>query len=230
MIPLRDVNRTRHVPWMLWLIIAACVVVFLHEVILPPLHQERFLYLFGFIPRRLVDPRWAEKVGFPPGASLTILTSMFLHGSFAHLLFNMWTLAVFGDNVEDRMGGIRFLLFYLVCGTAAALTHLAFHPTSTIPTVGASGAIAGVLGAYLLLYPHARIVTFVPIFFIPYFIELPAVVFLAMWFFVQLMSGWASLFMPPTVGGVAWWAHVGGFVCGMLVFPLFLKSDRPWRV
>lgn len=229
MIPLRDVNRTRHFPWMVWVIIIACVLVFLQELMIPPRYQERFFMLLGFVPRRLTDPLWAYQVGFPPGAVTTIFTSMFLHGSFAHLLFNMWTLAVFGDNVEDRMGGLRFLLFYLLCGTAAATTHLVFNPSSTIPTVGASGAIAGVLGAYMFLYPHARIVTFVPVLFIPYFIELPAAVFLFMWFFVQVMSGWASLFMPPNVGGVAWWAHAGGFVCGALIFPAFLRRERRAR-
>ncbi|MCX7626295.1 MAG: rhomboid family intramembrane serine protease [Candidatus Sumerlaeaceae bacterium] len=230
MIPLRDVNRTRHIPWMVWLIIVVCVLVFLQELAIPAKYQEQFFYLLGFVPRRLTDPLWAVQVGFPPGASVTLVTSMFLHGSFAHLLFNMWTLAVFGDNVEDRMGPFRFLVFYLVCGIGAALTHLVFNPTSAIPTVGASGAIAGVLGAYLFLFPHARIITFIPVLFVPYFIELPAATFLVMWFVIQLFSGWTSLFMPPNVGGVAWWAHVGGFVCGALIFPVFLRRDRrPWR-
>jgi membrane associated rhomboid family serine protease len=226
MIPLRDLNRTRHVPWMVWTIISACVVVFLQELTLPAALQERFFYVFGFVPRRLVDPRWAYAVGFPPGAGTSVLTSMFLHGSFAHLLFNMWTLAVFGDNVEDRMGGFRFLVFYLLCGVAAALTHLVVNPDSELPTIGASGAIAGVLGAYLFLYPHARIITFIPVFFIPYFVEVPAAVFLFMWFLIQVLSGWASLFLPENVGGVAWWAHVGGFLFGAATFPLFLRRER----
>ncbi len=226
MIPLRDVNRTRHVPWMVWLLILTCVLAFLQEIALPAPLLERFIYLFGFVPRRLTDPLWAQRAGFPPGGFYTIFTSMFLHGSFAHLLFNMWTLAVFGDNVEDRMGPIRFLLFYLCSGVAAAIAHLVFNPTSTLPTVGASGAIAGVLGAYMFLFPHARVVTFVPILFMPYFIEVPAAFFLAMWFMIQLLSGWTSLFLPPNVGGVAWWAHIGGFLCGALVFPFFLRRDR----
>jgi len=226
MIPLRDVNRTRHFPWMVWLIILVCTAVFFYEVFLPPFFQERFVYLFGFIPRRLVDPHWAERHGFPPGALASIVTSMFLHGSFAHLFLNMWTLAVFGDNVEDRMGAIPFLMFYLLCGIGAALVHLIFNPTSTIPTIGASGAISGVLGAYLFLYPHACIVTFVPVLFIPYFVEVPAAVFLVMWFIIQLFSGWSSLLLPAQIGGVAWWAHVGGFVWGAFTFPFFLRRQR----
>ncbi len=226
MIPLRDVNRTHHIPWMTWVIILICVFAFLHEVALPAPLLERFIYLFGFVPRRLMDPQWALAVGYPPGATATLLTSMFLHGSFAHLLLNMWTLAVFGDNVEDRMGAFRYLIFYLLCGLAAALIHAFFNPSSEIPTVGASGAIAGVLGAYLFLFPRARIITFVPVFFMPYFIEVPAAFFLAMWFMIQVLSGWTSLFLPPNVGGVAWWAHVGGFVAGALLFPAFLRRDR----
>jgi membrane associated rhomboid family serine protease len=216
---------------MVWLIIIVCSLVFFQELLLPPVLLERFVYLLGLVPRRLTDPYWAHRVGFPPGSFSTIFTSMFLHGSFAHLLFNMWTLAVFGDNVEDRMGPLRFLLFYLLCGVAAALTHLVFNPSSTIPTVGASGAIAGVLGAYMFLFPHARVITFVPVVFIPYFIEVPAALFLAFWFIIQLLSGWSSLFMPPNIGGVAWWAHIGGFLCGAFTFPFFLRRDevrRPW--
>jgi membrane associated rhomboid family serine protease len=138
----------------------------------------------------------------------------------------MWTLAVFGDNVEDRMGPFRFLAFYLLCGLAAGFAHFVFNIGSPIPAVGASGAIAGVLGAYLFLFPKARVVTFIPVLFIPYLVELPAVVFLGIWFMVQLFSGWASLGLPAHVGGVAWWAHIGGFVFGALVFRGFLSRRR----
>jgi len=222
MLPLRDINRARSFPVMVWGIILGCVFVFVQQVVMPLRVEMRFVHLFGLVPRRLLDPEWAWQVGYPPGASLSVVTSMFLHGSFAHLLFNMWTLAVFGDNVEDRMGHIRFLVFYLLCGIAAGVTHMLVNPSSTVPTVGASGAIAGVLAAYLFLFPHARIITFVPVLFIPYIVEVPAAIFLGMWFLIQLLSGWASLGLPPNVGGVAWWAHVGGFAFGALTFSAFV--------
>lgn len=226
MIPLRDINRHHHAPVMLWLIIAANVAVFCLQVMLPDRAGEEFAHIFGMVPRRISDPEWAMARGYPPGASLSFFTSMFLHGGLLHLLFNMWTLAVFGDNVEDRMGPVRFLLFYVLCGLAAGLAHFLSAPASRIPTVGASGAISGVLGAYWLMFPRARIITFVPVFFMPYLIEMPAVAFLGLWIFLQVLSGFVSLGGPSDIGGVAWWAHIGGFVFGMLVYPLFLSRRR----
>jgi hypothetical protein len=146
---------------------------------------------------------------------------MFLHGGFLHILGNMWSLHIFGDNVEDRMGSTRFLLFYLLCGWASGAAHLWSNWTSTVPTIGASGAIAGVMGAYLILFPKARIITLIPIFFIPYFIEIPAVVFLGIWFLFQFF--YASLPGPEGGGGIAWWAHIGGFVFGMIAVKLFSR-------
>jgi hypothetical protein len=148
-----------------------------------------------------------------------LFSFMFLHGGFLHILGNMWFLHIFGDNVEDRMGPIRFLLFYLLCGWASGFAHLWANWTSTVPTIGASGAIAGVMGAYLILFPGARIITLIPIFFIPYFIEIPAVVFLGIWFLFQFF--YASLSGPEGGGGIAWWAHIGGFVFGMIAVKLF---------
>jgi membrane associated rhomboid family serine protease len=164
-----------------------------------------------------------------PTAWLTIFTSMFLHGGLFHLLGNMWALYIFGDNVEDRMGPVRFLIFYLLCGAAAALVHVLMNPGSMIPTVGASGAISGVMGAYLVLFPFARVITLVPLFFFPYFFEIPAIFFIGVWFAGQLVSAFmTSALAPPDVGGVAWWAHVGGFVAGMVLVRLFIVR-RPVR-
>src|ERR1700730_6177226 len=143
---------------------------------------------------------------------------------------NMWTLWIFGDNVEDRMGPLRFAIFYLTCGLAAAVTHLVTQPESTVPTVGASGAIAGVLGAYLLLFPTARLVVLFPVLFLPLFFELPAVLYLGAWFLVHLFSGTLALAGPAHVGGIAWWAHVGGFMAGGLLLPLFVWGRRAPRM
>jgi len=150
---------------------------------------------------------------------------MFLHGGWLHLIGNMWFLWIFGDNIEDRLGHLRYLVFYLVCGLGAGLAHTLFNLSSAIPTIGASGAVAGVLGGYLLLYPHARVLTLLPWFFA---LELPAYVVLALWFVIQLFSGTASLgARDASAGGVAWWAHIGGFLLGLALVKLFAqKSPR----
>jgi membrane associated rhomboid family serine protease len=151
------------------------------------------------------------------GNYFTLLSSMFLHGGWMHIIGNMWSLWIFGDNVEDRMGRGGFLLFYLLSGLAAGAVHVVTNPASRVPTVGASGAIAGVMGAYLLLFPHASVVTMVPIFFFLQVVEIPAVFFLGFWFLSQLFSGTLSLAAAgPQAAGVAWWAHIGGFVVGFL--------------
>jgi membrane associated rhomboid family serine protease len=152
---------------------------------------------------------------------------MFLHGGWMHIIGNMWSLWIFGDNVEDRMGRTGFLCFYLLSGLTAGVLHIAFNPSSRIPTVGASGAIAGVMGAYLLLFPHARVLTLVPIFIFIQTIELPAVFFLGFWFLTNLLSGIGSLAAHTGAGGVAWWAHIGGFLVGLLwALPLRRRDAR----
>jgi len=154
---------------------------------------------------------------------------MFLHGGWMHFISNMWSLWLFGDNVEDCMGHLRFLIFYLLCGLAAGFIHFMFNPTAQVPTIGASGAIAGVMGAYFVMFPTARVITLVPIFFLPYFIEIPAVFYLGIWFMMQLFSGMFSLVLPTGAGGIAWWAHVGGFLFGILVLPFFRRRrGRPF--
>jgi membrane associated rhomboid family serine protease len=156
---------------------------------------------------------------------------MFLHSGWLHIIGNMWTLWIFGDNVEDRMGPIRFLFFYLLCGIAAGIVHSLTNPDSMMPAVGASGAIAGVLGAYFFLFPYARIVVLIPVFIFPFFFEMPAVLYLGFWILTQVFSGTLALATPEQVGGVAWWAHVGGFIAGIILHFFFVKRGyrRPAR-
>jgi membrane associated rhomboid family serine protease len=200
------------------------------ELSLTPQQLERVFYVFGIVPARYSDPRWAEWVGFPMHDYWPFLTNVFLHGGWLHVLGNMWMLWIFGDNVEDRMGSGRFLAFYLLCGIAASVAHRFVNADSTVPAIGASGAISGVMGAYLLLFPRSRIILLVPILFLPFFFEVPAIAFLGIWFLMQLVSGTLALAGPEQAGGIAFWAHVGGFAVGMLSLPLFLIGRRPRRV
>src|SRR5262249_25446992 len=199
MIPLRDTIPSATFPVVNLAIIAANVLVFLYQVSLGP-RFEAFVYTYGLVPRHF--------------ALTTLMTSMFLHGGWFHLLGNMLYLYIFGDNVEDRLGHVRYLLFYLLCGAAAGAAQAWTSPPSGLPMVGASGAIAGVSGAYLLFFPTSRVVTLVPIFLFVQVVEVPAVFFLAIWFVWQFVSGVATLGDRSGVGGVAFWAHIGGFVAG----------------
>ena len=216
---------------MTWAIIAVNIAVFLYEAARPPDELQQLIYLFGVVPARYSHPEWARAIGFSVDDYWPFVTSMFLHGSWAHLIGNMWALWIFGDNVEDRMGSLRFLLFYLLTGVIAGLTHWFTNTDSTIPTVGASGAIAGVLGAYFVLFPRARIVVLLPILFFPFFFELPAVVYLLVWFLSQLLGGAVSRLSSANVGGIAFWAHVGGFAAGIVLHKLFIlpEPQRPRR-
>lgn len=204
MIPLRDTIPSSRVPLVNYAIIAANVAVFVHETTLGP-RLDAFVYTYGLVPKEFVPA--------------TLVTSMFLHGGWGHLLGNMLYLYIFGDNVEDRLGHPRYLVFYLLCGIAAAATQALTNAGSNVPMVGASGAIAGVSGAYLLFFPRARVVTILPLFIFLQIVEIPAVFFLVVWFLWQLASGVATLGARAAAGGVAFWAHVGGFVSGMVLGP-----------
>jgi membrane associated rhomboid family serine protease len=221
MIPLRDELPSRRFPFLTVTLIATNVLVFLHQFTLGPRAGERFVFLYGAVPALITGAGHAQ-VALP--APLTLLTSMFLHGGWGHLLGNMLYLWIFGDNVEDVMGPVRFILFYLLAGVAAAMTHVALNPASDIPMVGASGAISGVLGAYLLLFPGSRILTLVPLGFILQTIRVPALLFLGFWFLLQFFSGTAS--SGGSGGGVAWFAHVGGFASGLALVIPFRQRDR----
>jgi membrane associated rhomboid family serine protease len=226
MIPLRDTIPHRQAPVVTWAIIFVNVMVFLFELSLPPDQLEALFHLFGIVPARYTHPEWAMAIGFPIDSYWPFITSMFLHGGLLHLIGNMWSLWIFGDNVEDRMGRVRYLIFYLLTGVIAGLTHWFTNLDSTVPTVGASGAIAGVLGAYFLLFPHARIIVLLPVFLIPFFFELPAVTYLLFWFLSQLLGGTIAGLNTRDVGGVAFWAHIGGFVSGAVLHRLFLPPRR----
>jgi membrane associated rhomboid family serine protease len=229
MFPIKDSVPSRSVPVVTRALILINVLVFFFELMLPEQSIENLFYLFGIVPARFTHPDWAALAGIPLDDYWPLLTHQFLHGGWLHIIANMWTLWIFGDNVEDWMGPGRFAIFYLLCGVIAGTTHLLTNPDSTIPSVGASGAIAGVLGAYLLFFPTARLVVLLPIFFFPFFFEVPAVFYLAFWFFSQLFSGTASLAGPQQVGGIAWWAHIGGFIGGMLLCGLFARRPRPMQ-
>jgi membrane associated rhomboid family serine protease len=228
MFPLRDSVPVHRWPVVTWLLIGMNVWAFLNELLLGP-ELEAFVRTWGFIPARYfalaaLNPEdWV-------GRYLPILTSMFLHGGWLHLLGNMLFLWIFGDNVEERLGHLRYLGFYLMTGVAAALVHAHLAPDSTIPTVGASGAISGVLGAYAVLFPRARVYTLVPfVFLFVGIVEVPAAVYLGLWFAMQLLNGAVSLAIPVEVsGGVAWWAHIAGFVTGAALVSL-LRVRRPER-
>ncbi len=218
MFPLRDTVRSRTFPLVNYGLIAANVLVFIFQSSLSPRALEQFMGFFALTPANLSLAA--------PWTWLTLFSSMFMHGSWFHLISNMWMLYIFGDNVEDRMGSGRFLVFYLLAGLAAAFAQVAVMPDSQIPTVGASGAIAGVLGAYFLLYPHARVITFIPVFILPWLIQVPAILYLGVWFLSQLSSGLLSLGAAGQFGGIAWWAHIGGFVFGLILVHLFTRRRR----
>jgi membrane associated rhomboid family serine protease len=214
MIPLYDTTRTRTFPLVNLGLILLNALVFLIEIQLAPSALRSFIFTWGLVPANLLSD--------PGGRWQTIFSSMFLHGGWFHIISNMWVLFIFGDNVEARLGKLRYLIFYLLSGVAAALLQAYVWPTSAEPMIGASGAIAGVLGAYLILFPSSRIASLVPILFILTIVEVPALIFLVFWFITQLYSG---LFMVNggAESGIAWWAHIGGFLFGMLMVSFFAR-------
>jgi membrane associated rhomboid family serine protease len=228
MLPLKDNVPSRSFPVINWTLIGLNVVVFMAELSAYAHGQlEGLIEDLAVIPARFLQHPDAHELS-------TLITSMFLHGGWFHLLSNMWALYIFGDGVEDRLGPARYLVFYLLCGLAAGMTHICFNRNATVPSLGASGAIAGVLAAYLVFYPWARIITLIPILFVPFFLELPAPVFIGIWFLSQLLNGTLEIAHnvyssgAPSPGGVAWWAHVGGFVAGaVLAWPFAASRARP---
>lgn len=213
MFPIKDAQPSYSRPFVTMLFIAANVLVFLYQFSLESFALNHFIETWALIPANFEVTK--------------VFTSMFMHGGWMHLLGNMWFLWVFGDNVEDSLGHGKYLLFYLLCGAAAALGQMALNPGSTIPMVGASGAIAGVMGGYIVRFPHSRILTLVFIFFFVTFIQVPASIMLAYWFFIQLLSGLGSIAATQaTTGGVAWFAHVGGFVAGVALIKLMGARQR----
>lgn len=227
MFPIRDTIPSRSTPIVTWGLIGVNVATFLYQRSLPEEALQRLIYLFGIVPLRYTDPGLAAEIGFPVGVYWPFITCMFLHGGWLHLISNLWTLWIFGDNVEDRMGPFRFLAFYLICGVAAGIAHTLTNMGSPIPVLGASGAVAGVLAAYLLLYPTAGVVCVIPIFIFPLIFEVRAVVFILFWFFMQFFNGALALVNAGQGAGIAWWAHIGGFIAGVVLLNVFVKHTPP---
>lgn len=224
-IPLKDDNPTRRFPYLTVLFIGLNILIFLYQVF-SPAGLQYHIYKMGAIPYEITHFRsvhnfpWLSPDYFPRlSPPLTLLTSMFLHGSIFHLLFNMLYLWIFGNNIEDFLGPFRFILFYIISGLGASFTHIIFNFNSQYPMIGASGAIAGVLGAYFILYPRARVLTFVFLFFFIRIIPIPAGVILGLWFLLQVLNIGIS-------GGVAWFAHIGGFLIGILLIKIFTKQRK----
>jgi len=215
MIPLRSSERTFSPAVMTLTLIIANFLVFFYEIALPPWQLDRFIMHYGIVPDQL---HYSQ-----------LLTSMFIHGGWLHIIGNMWFLWIFGRSIEDLLGHVRYIIFYLVCGIAAALMQVLIDPYSRIPTVGASGAIAGVMGAYLVKFPRARIVTLVPIFFFITTFDLPAAFLLIYWFAIQFFSGVGSVgSTQASSSNIAFFAHIGGFICGMVLI-LLMPSERRYR-
>ena len=233
MIPLRDDVPSRTFPFVNVTLIALCCAAFLLELGMGE-NLERFVMRAAVVPVLFTGADHSLGAGdlvratLDPSLGSRVLFAMFLHAGWAHLLGNMLYLWIFGDNVEDRLGHLRYLVFYLVCGWAATYAHVWADPASQLPALGASGAIAGVLGAYMTLYPHARVVTLLPLGFFSQLVQLPALFFLGFWFLQQFVMGAFSLGARTSAssGGVAWWAHIGGFAAGLILVWLFQKPER----
>jgi rhomboid family protein len=232
MIPISDENPTRLTPFITWALVAACVAVFLWQLSFGQQAGQVLMFTLGFVPRNLFDHAVAASIYGIPWPWLTLITSMFLHGGFLHIGGNMLYLWIFGNNVEDAMGHTRFLFFYLICGIAAALAEGLIDPHSALPMVGASGAISGVLAAYVLIYPRARVTVIIPLGFLFYPTKISAFYVVGFWFLLQLLNAFSS---TPGAPGTAYFAHVGGFALGILLtpllshFPLFGRYTRgPW--
>lgn len=226
MFPIQNSVPARDLPLVTWALIAVNCAVFLFELSLSGPELQRFLFTFALIPARYFSP-FGEAESLAD--YLSFITNMFLHGGWLHLILNMWTLWLFGPTVEDRLGSGRYLAFYLACGVLASVTHAVFNPSSVIPALGASGAIAGILGAFIRFFPYARLIAVIPILFFPFFVEIPAIIFAAFWFFLQVLQGAVDLIMPSEGGGVAWWAHISGFFAGLLLTPSLRQSSRRHR-
>jgi len=225
MIPLKDRNPSATTPVVTVALIVANTAAFLHELTMPERAENAFLAAYALVPTHVTHVLAGPHVSLQ-AAGLPFFTSMFLHGGWLHLIGNMWFLWVFGDNVEDRLGHISYLFFYLFCGFGAGLAHVMMNLGSTAPTVGASGAISGILGAYIVLYPRAKVLTLLPLIFFWFTVDLPAYLILGYWFAIQFFSGISSV-GARAGGGVAYWAHIGGFVLGMAMVKLW--PDRPQR-
>lgn len=226
MIPIRDTAPCHHKPWVTWSLITICFAIFIKMQFLPAEYQQLLMYRYGMVPYRYTDPEWAAYVHLDPDFYFSVISGLFLHDGWAHILMNVCFLWIFADNVEDRMGPIRFSIFYLLCGIFSMGLQWYFTPQLTVPVLGASGAIAGVLAAYFFLYPYARVVLWVPILFLPIFVNIPAIAFLGCWVIWQLYKASTSVVFMNIAVDVAWWAHLGGFFAGCLLYRFFLLPSK----
>lgn len=201
---------------------AICILIFLVMQLIPYELSYKIIYLYGMVPNRYANPGWGLANGMPFDGYLSFLTSLFLHGNWLHIIFNMWFMWIFADNVEDRMGRWRFLAFYLICGLLATALQWYSAPTLQIPVVGASGAIAGVMAAYYFLYPFERVI----VWFFPIVVQLPAVTFLGLWVIFQLYDITTTTYVQGATSGSAMWAHIGGFIAGAILHRFFLRKDE----
>lgn len=227
MIPTHNTIPYTARPWATGSLIALCVAAFLYQVTLSGPAAEAFLSAYALVPARYTDGAWAAAHGLSRADPLPFLSGMFLHGGVLHILSNMWVLWVFGPALEDRMGPARFLLLYLVSGLAAGALHFIFNFSSAVPALGASGAIAGVIAAYARRFPYAWVNVLQPIVIVPVFFMLPALVFAGLWFVTQVMQGVGSLALPAGAAGIAWWAHIGGFLAGWVLLPRLVPPADP---
>jgi membrane associated rhomboid family serine protease len=222
MIPIRDTAPCNSTPYVTWSLMAVCILIFLVMQVMPYELSAKLIYLYGMVPNRYANPQWGLAYGLPFDGYLSFLTSLFLHGNWMHIIFNMWFMWIFADNVEDRMGRWRFMAFYVICGLLATAMQWYSAPTLQIPVVGASGAIAGVLAAYYFLYPFERVI----VWFFPIVVQLPAVTFLGLWVIFQLYDITTSTFVAGATSGSALWAHIGGFIAGAILHRFFLRKDE----
>ncbi len=224
MIPLRDTIPSKTFPFVNWLIIISNLVVFVAEFRMSEPQLEAFLYQYGLVPSQIISAVFGDPSAIRLGILTTFISNIFIHGNLLHFIGNMWFLFIFGDNVEDRMGKVNYLLFYLLAGLIASMTHFILYAHSTIPAIEASGAISGVMAAYMFLFPRSKVITLIPVFYIlPLFIPVRASIFIGIWFLIQLINGANHLLFHGTASGIAFWAHIGGFVAGMLLFRLFVR-------
>ncbi len=227
MIPLHDTIPSRSFPIVNWILILANILIFLFEVFMLDNKQaEIMIFDYGLIPDKIRLIGVSSLHELRTTVFRPFFTNMFLHGGWGHLIANMWILFIFGDNVEDRMGKVRYFLFYIVCGLIASFTHFVLHRNSPIPAIGASGAISGVMAAYMVMFPKSTIISFIPIFIIPFFLPIPAIIYIGIWFLGQLLSGTTSLMLSNQASGIAFWAHIGGFLGGLWLYRYFTTARR----
>jgi len=229
MFPIKDSIRIPFAPVVTYGLILINALVFLYQASLSPQAAINFSFEHALVPRRYFDPNWALAYGLSSTDYLPFIEGTFMHGGWWHLILNMWTLFIFGASLEGRIGRLQFLSFYLVCGLSASFAHAVFNPDSGVPALGASGAIAGVLGAYATTFPRAKLTILILIVIIPLFFKVPALFYALIWFGFQFAQGFIDLADPSKGGGIAWWAHIGGFVAGLVLIPLWrFAPDRTW--